>query len=260
MKTVAIGTKAEGKIIRKRMENNEITNDKNSPSPFRPGSPSQITVLIADDHPIFRQGLRQVIAGAPALKIVGEAEDGEAALACIESILPAVAVLDVDMPKQDGFAVARAIIEKRLPVAIVFLTMHKDESLLNAALDLGVKGYVLKDSALADIVSSIKAVVAGENFISPALSTFLISRSRRSSGATAGQVPGVGDLSPTERRILNLISEYKTSKEIAEQLFISIRTVEHHRGNIAIKLRLRGAHALIKFALEHKSNSRKPFH
>ena len=214
---------------------------------------SETTIVIADDHPIFRQGLRQVIETSPTLRIIGEAEDGEAALACIESILPAVAVLDVDMPKQDGFAVARVIIERKLPVAVVFLTMHKDESLLNAALDLGVKGYVLKDSALADIVSSIKAVAAGENFISSALTTFLINRSRRSASSPSEQGPGVRDLSPTERRILNLIGDYKTSKEIAEQLFISIRTVEHHRGNIAIKLRVRGAHALIKFALEHRN-------
>jgi DNA-binding NarL/FixJ family response regulator len=213
---------------------------------------SETTIVIADDHPIFRQGLRQVIEAAPALKIIGEAEDGDGALACIESTLPTVAVLDVDMPQRDGFAVARAIIEKQLPVAVVFLTMHKDESLLNAALNLGVKGYVLKDSALADIVSAIKAVAAGENFISSALSTFLINRTRGATSSAAVQAPGVSDLSPTERRILILIGDYKTSKEIAEQLFISIRTVEHHRGNIAIKLRLRGAHALIKFALEHK--------
>src|SRR5882672_9326353 len=102
------------------MESDEITNNENSPSPFRPSSPAQVTVLIADDHPIFRQGLRQVIETSPALRIIGEAEDGEGALACIEANLPAVAVLDVDMPKQDGFGVARAIIEKKLPVAVIF--------------------------------------------------------------------------------------------------------------------------------------------
>jgi len=113
--------------------------------------------------------------------------------------------------------------------------------------------HVLKDSALADIVNSIKAVGSGENFISPGLSTFLVKRSRRSDLLTAA-TPTVKDLTPTERRILKLIGEYKTSKEIAEQLFISIRTVEHHRGNIATKLELHGSHALIKFALENKSD------
>ena len=168
---------------------------------------------------------------------------------------PDVAILDVDMPNKDGFEVTRTIIERQLPVEVIFLTMHKDESLFNAALNLGVKGYVLKDSALADIVNSIKAVGAGENFISPGLSTFLVKRSRRS-GLLTEQIPTVNDLTPTERRILKLIGEYKTSKEIAEQLFISIRTVEHHRGNIATKLQLHGSHALIKFALENKSVSR----
>jgi len=212
-----------------------------------------IRVIIADDHPIFRKGLLQVISAEPKFKIIGEADDGDAALKVIEEMQPDVAILDVDMPNKDGFAVARTIIERRLPVEVIFLTMHKNESLFNAALNLGVKGYVLKDSALADIVNSIKAVGSGENFISPGLSTFLVKRSRRSDLLTAA-TPTVKDLTPTERRILKLIGEYKTSKEIAEQLFISIRTVEHHRGNIATKLELHGSHALIKFALENKSD------
>src|SRR5438128_272344 len=134
---------------------------------------SELRLVIADDHPIFRKGLLQVIGSEPMFKIIGEADDGDAALKVIEAMQPDVAILDVDMPNKDGFDVARTIIERRLPVEVIFLTMHKDESLFNAALSLGVKGYVLKDSALADIVNSIKAVGSGENFISPALSTFL---------------------------------------------------------------------------------------
>lgn len=212
---------------------------------------NEIRIIIADDHPIFRQGLKQVIEAVPTLKVIGEAEDGNAALACIEAHCPDVAILDVDMPNKDGFEVARAIVEKKLPVEMVFLTMHRSESLFNAALNLGVKGYVLKDSALADVVNSIRSVAKGENFISSALSTFLVKRSRRAAAFTEQQ-PTVNDLTPTERRVLKLIGDYKTSKEIAEQLFISIRTVEHHRAGIATKLQLRGSHALIKFALEHR--------
>lgn len=212
---------------------------------------NEIRIVIADDHPIFRQGLKQVIEAVPMLKVIGEAEDGDAALLCIEAHCPDVAILDVDMPNKDGFEVARAIVEKKLPVEMVFLTMHRSESLFNAALNLGVEGYVLKDSALADVVNSIRSVAKGENFISSALSTFLVKRSRRAA-AFAEQQPTINNLTPTERRVLKLIGDYKTSKEIAEQLFISIRTVEHHRASIATKLQLRGSHALIKFALEHR--------
>src|SRR5580693_5720699 len=107
---------------------------------------SEIKIVVADDHPIFRRGLRAVLEGDPRLRVVAEAEDGAGALASIKQHLPEVAILDVDMPVTDGMAVARAVREQRLQTAIVFLTMHKDESLFNAALDLGVKGYVVKDS------------------------------------------------------------------------------------------------------------------
>jgi DNA-binding NarL/FixJ family response regulator len=213
---------------------------------------TEIRVLIADDHPIFRQGLRQVIESDPRLRVVAEAEDGDAALARLRDANPEVVVLDVDMPGKDGFEVARVILERRLPVGIIFLTMHKDERFLNAALDLGVRGYVLKDSAVTEIAGSIKAVAAGQDYVSPALSTFLLNRSRRA--VTLGaQTPGLAALTSTERRVLKLIAAYKTSKEIADELCVSPRTIEHHRANIGEKLELKGSHALLKFAVEHQA-------
>src|ERR1051326_8843771 len=130
---------------------------------------TEIRVLIADDHPVFRQGLRQVIEKDRSMKVVAEAEDGEAALDQMRAHQPEVAILDLDMPKLDGFAVVRAAQAERLATAVVFLTMHKDEDLFNEALDLGAKGYVLKDSAITDIIGSIKAASRGQNFISPQL-------------------------------------------------------------------------------------------
>jgi DNA-binding NarL/FixJ family response regulator len=155
------------------------------------------------------------------------------------------------MPEKDGFDVARTIFAQSTPVEVIFLTMHKDKSLLNAALNLGVKGYVLKDSAMADLIGAVKAASRHENFISPALSMFLIDRHRQANSLDQSS-PGTTRLTPTEKRILVLVSEYLTSKEIAAKLFISIRTVEHHRQNIATKLNLVGSHALLKFALDHK--------
>ena len=213
---------------------------------------AEMSIVIADDHPIFRQGLRQVIEAERDLRVVAEAGDGEAALARLGELRPDMAVLDIDMPKLDGFAVARAIRREGLPVEVVFLTMHKDEDMFNEALDLGVRGYVVKDSAVTDIVGSIRAVAAGRHFISPSISTYLVERRRRAD-ALAASKPGIRDLTPTERRVLTLIAENKTSREIAEELFVSPRTVENHRANICQKLDLRGAHALLKFALEHRS-------
>jgi DNA-binding NarL/FixJ family response regulator len=211
---------------------------------------SEITVLIADDHPIFRKGLRQIIEADPTLKIVAEAEDGESALDQVRSQKPQVAVLDVDMPRKDGFVVAREIRTLQLDVAVIFLTMHKDERFFNAALDLGVMGYVLKDSAHDEIVSGIKAVAAGHSYVTPVLTDSLLKRRRAS--ALAEQEPGLSSLTESERRVLKLVAEYKTSKEIADELFISVRTVDRHRANIASKLELKGSHALLHFALEHK--------
>lgn len=212
----------------------------------------EIRILIADDHPIFRRGLRMVIEADPSLKVVAEADDGAAALTAIEQLQPDVAVLDLDMPPPDGLAVARRIREQGWPVAAVFLTMHKDEAAFNAALDAGVRGFVVKDGAANEIVGCIKSVAAGQSFFSSALSGHLLTRRDRAD-EFARQTPSINDLTASERRILRLIAEAKSNKEIAETLFISVRTVEHHRSNICSKLGLTGKNALLTFALTHKS-------
>jgi DNA-binding NarL/FixJ family response regulator len=217
-----------------------------------PGS-SEIRIVMADDHPVVRHGLRQIVATDPGLQIVAEAGDGKAALDQIRTHRPEVAVLDIDMPGMDGFAVARAVEKERLAVQIVFLTVHHDEELFRAALELGVNGYVLKDTAATDIVASIRSVAAGRPYVSPSLSAHIVQHVRRA-GALGRDKPHLQDLTPMERRILKLIAEDKTSKTIAEQLFISPRTVETHRTNICRKLDLHGSLALVKFALEHKSD------
>lgn len=211
----------------------------------------KVRVIIADDHPIFRKGLREVIEDDPGLVLVGEAADGAAAFERIQTLKPDVAVLDIGMPKQDGFALARAVRELDLPVAIVFLTMYKEEDVFNRALNLGVKGYVLKDSAAAEIVNGIKVVAAGGHYISPLMSSYLVTRSARAADLVSET--GLGSLTRTERRILKLIAETKTSKEIGHELFVSPRTVDNHRANICLKLNLHGSNALLKFALEHRS-------
>ena len=212
----------------------------------------EIRIVIADDHPVFRRGLCMVIASDPALKVVGEAENGDEAIARINELRPDVALLDIDMPGQNGFDVARQLQSLRIQPAIIFLTMHDDEALFNSAFDLGAQGYLLKDSAVSDIVAGIKTVTSGRNFISPSLSTFLVTRARRAT-SLAEHKPSILDLTPTERRVLKLIAENNLTSDIADKLGISLRTVENHRAHICQKLELHGSNALLKFALTHKS-------
>ena len=212
----------------------------------------EIQIIIADDHPIVRSGLRQIIDIDPHLKVVAEANDGEEAIRKIEELHPKVVVLDIDMPKLDGFGVAREISKRKLPVEIVFLTIHKAEDLFNDAMDLGAKGYLLKESAITEIVDSIKAVASGNHYLSPAISSYLMRRKTKAEDLIK-EKPSLDTLTPTERRILLLIAADKTSKEIAAELFIHYRTVENHRTNICQKLGIRGHNALLKFALQHKS-------
>lgn len=212
----------------------------------------EIRILIADDHPIFRDGLRQLIEKEFDFRVIAEAEDGETALELIKIHLPAVAVLDLDMPSPDGFAVAALVQKLDLPVKIVVLTMHKDELHINRAIDLGISGYVIKDGAAHEIINCLKTVIAGSEYFSPAVSSILLNRSRRLEQNL--HEPGLADLTPTERRILFLLSELKTSKTIAEELNISPRTVDNHRAHICSKLGLSGSHALVKFAIDQRSS------
>jgi len=207
---------------------------------------------MADDHPTFRGGLRQIIAEQPDLRLVHETGDGESALRIARELKPAIAILDLDMPRLNGLEVGAAIQREKLPVRVIILTMHREEDLFNEALDLGILGYVLKDSATEDILQSIRMVAAGQHYLSPAISGFLVNRNTRAEKLREAR-PRLADLTAAERRILRLIAQSKTSKEIADELKLSTRTVENHRFNIGAKLGLRGVHSLVKFAFENKS-------
>jgi DNA-binding NarL/FixJ family response regulator len=215
-------------------------------------SAARIKVLIVDDHPLFRNGLRAVIAASHRLELVGEAGDGEAALKFILEKKPEVAVLDVNLPGLTGLEVARKLQGKKISTRLIILTMHKEEEMINRALDSDVAGFVLKENAVEDILEAITTVAQGGSYISPSVSGFLIRRRTRAE-ALAAKKPGLEDLTKAERKILKLVAEKKTSKEIAGELFISPRTVEAHRANICQKLELTGSHSLLQFALENRS-------
>jgi len=211
----------------------------------------RLSIVIADDHPLFRVGLRETIESERGFKVMGEASDGEQALEMISEMHPAIAILDVSMPKLDGLALARKLVAQAPSVGVILVTMYREQKLFTQALEAGVKGYVLKDSAAADIISCIKAVAAGQNYASPELTTYLVKRVRQAEAAGSARSDLEG-LTTTELRILSLLADYKTSKEIAQELFISPRTVDTHRNNICQKLEIHGSHALVKFALGHK--------
>lgn len=213
-------------------------------------STDKIKIFIADDHPIFRNGLRQLIETAPQMAVIGEAKDGAEAIERLLAAPADVALLDIDMPKADGFEVLTALREKGVNLQFVFLTMHKDEQFLNAALDLGVKGFLVKDSAAEEIIDCINAVINGQEFISPQLTSLLLKRLRHAQENPA-QPTLLEQLTPTERKVLKLIAQFKTSKEIAAELFMGVRTVEQHRLNISEKFNLKGRHALVKFVTEN---------
>ena len=211
----------------------------------------RVPVLIADDHPIFRRGLCDLIAGDARLRVVGEAADGEQAWHLIQDLRPRVAVLDIHMPKCSGIQLARLVSQQRWPVALIILTMDAEEGLLHEALNLGVKGYLLKENAATELLRAIHRVAAGDGYICPTLSGALLRRNAARE-ALHEQKVGLARLTPTERQILALIAEDRTSKEIAALLACSVRTVETHRLNISHKLELSGSHSLLRFAFDHK--------
>lgn len=212
----------------------------------------EISIVIADDHPIVREGFRKIIERIKYFKVVAESSDGREALEIIEKLKPDVAILDIDMPEMDGFDVARAIISRNLPTEIVFLTMHDDEEMFKDAIEIGAKGFVLKDSDSTEITKCIKKVAGGESFFSSSMTGFLLEQKKRTNNSVK-QNPGLKELTAAEMRILKLIAQNKKTKEIAEELFISYRTVETHRSNICQKLGVKGTNSLLRFALSNKS-------
>lgn len=209
-------------------------------------------VVIVDDHPLFRSGLRQMIQSDDQFELVGESGDGTAALKLIQETKPDVAVLDVNVPNLSGLEIARKLRGSRSPVRIIILTMYKEEETFNRALDIGVHGFILKENAVEDILKGLHAVSRGEHYLSPSISGYLVRRRTRAE-QLAAKKPGLEDLTKAERRILRLVAEKKTSRQIAAELFISPRTVEAHRANICAKLELTGSHSLLQFALENRS-------
>jgi DNA-binding NarL/FixJ family response regulator len=209
---------------------------------------STIRVLLADDHKMIRAGLRLVLEQQPDLAVVGEADDGRQAVSQAAELKPQVVVMDVGMPNLNGIEAAAHIKEAQPGTSIVMLSMHSDEGYILRALRAGATGYILKDSAEADLVAAVRAVAEGKSFFSPKVSRILLEDYMRKLRKT-GAEDSYDLLSAREREILQLVAEGKSSKEVANLLHLSVYTVETHRANIMQKLNLRGIPELILYAV-----------
>jgi len=213
--------------------------------------PAAIRIFVVDDHPLFRQGLKQAIEADARFELVGDAAEGTAAITAIQTIVPDLAVLDINLPGATGLEIAEQLRSAHCTTRLVFLTMLKDEAAFNRAMNLGVQGYLLKESAEIEIINCLVSVAANVPYVSPTLSGFLLKRHARSVALT-DQAPGLDALTTAERRILKRIAEKKSTKHIAAELNVSPRTVETHRANICEKLALKGNNSLLQFAIEHR--------
>ena len=212
---------------------------------------TKIRIIIADDHPLFRSGTRAELEKIPDVTVLAEAGDGETALELIQNHQPDIAVLDVRMPKLTGLDVAENLLGADCPTKVILLTMHRERKLFLKALELGVRGYLLKDALVNEIKQAVIGVAEGQYFLSPELSGMLMEKvSQRNRQKTA--LDWQKKLTPSELNIVQLISDLKSNQEIAAELFISKRTVENHRVNISRKLELKGTNALLKFAVKNK--------
>ncbi len=211
----------------------------------------QFTVVIADDHPIFRQGLVKIVASTDDFKVIGEAGDGLEALRLIEEKKPDIVVVDISMPSMNGLELIKVLKENKYGGKFIILTMYREEEYFDKAFELGINGYILKECATMDFLKCLREVAAEKYYVSPDVSNFLYKKINERE-LFKKKYPAIELLTPSERRILKLIAKNKTSKEIAEILNISYRTVQNHRTHICEKLGLEGFNKLLQFALEHK--------
>ncbi len=212
---------------------------------------SSTTIVVADDHPMFRHGLIEVIQKREGYHVLAEANDGEEAVLMIERFKPNIAILDLKMPRKNGLEVVRSILQSELAIFTIILTMYDEEEMFRKAVDLGVMGYILKESAVDEIVQGIAVVARGDCYYSPSLAARALKA--KTSNTPTQEQEDLESLTPTERKVLAMVAEYKSTVEIADELYISPRTVEHHREHICQKLNLTGRYSLVRYALEHRN-------
>lgn len=203
-----------------------------------------IRILLAEDHPFTRKGIADTLNEDPACEVIGETGNGAMIVPMLKKLSPDVLVTDLEMPGLNGIQVLETIREMGIAVRVVILTMHNSEPFFRKAMSLGTQGYVLKDSAISEILDAVKIVHQGRAYVSGALTSFLM---RPAEGGHPE-----ASLTSSELRILKAIAAGKTTRMIASELFLSDRTVETHRRNICEKLGLSGKNVLLQYVMQHK--------
>jgi DNA-binding NarL/FixJ family response regulator len=204
-------------------------------------------ILIADDHQIVRQGLRFLLEKEPDLKVVAEAEDGRTTVRLARELNPGVIIMDVAMPDLNGIEATRQIIAESPATKVIALSMYADRRFVVNMLKAGASGYLLKDCAFEELTRAIRVVLAHKTYLSPGVTDILVKDCKL--GTPANEPSAFGLLTPREREVLQLMSEGNTTAQIADQLHVSIKTVESHRQQLMQKLNLRSVAELTKYAI-----------
>ncbi len=208
----------------------------------------RIRVLIADDHAIVREGLRYILEANADIQVVGEAADGRQAVAEAKKVKPRIVVMDIAMPELNGIEATRQLLEELPSVKIIVLSMHYSTEHIFQALQAGAKGFLIKESAGKELIRAVRAVYAGQRYLSQKVDEILIEDYLMQRKNIKSPSP-LESLSPREREILQLVAEGKTSAAIADILFLSSKTVETYRSRLMQKLGLKDVAGLIKFAI-----------
>jgi DNA-binding NarL/FixJ family response regulator len=210
-----------------------------------------ISVLIAEDHHLVRQGIRALLEKASDIKVVGEAQDGQEAVNLAQSLKPDVIVMDLSMPRLNGSQATEIIQSQHLPSQVIILSMYSDEALVRQALRCGARGYLLKRSVAEELLLAVRAAARGETFLSSTISAPILASVLGKPTESEGETP-FDRLSAREKQVLKLIAEGETNHAIARIMDISVKTVEKHRANLMTKLNAHDTAALVRFALKNK--------
>lgn len=225
--------------------------DHETEEPHAPALGAKHRIVIADDHTIMREGLRSLLEAEAAFEVIGAVDNGRDAVRLATLLKPDLVLMDLAMPHMDGMSAIRELKRRAPDIKILVLTMHKTEEHIRAALQAGASGYLLKDAARAELLIAIVSVMRGRTFISPAVADRIVAGYLDHEAPEGAMRARSDTLTAREKQVLKLIAEGRRNKEIAEYLFVSVKTVEKHRANLMSKLDLHNTAELTSFAIQN---------
>lgn len=213
--------------------------------------PDKKTIIIVDDHNLFRKGIKSLLDNIPTYEIIGEASNGKDFLDLLDKQVPDVVLTDISMPIMDGIEATRIAVSKYPNISIIALSMYGDEEYYHAMIDAGVKGFILKDSAPEELEAALKAILNGENYFSQSIIANVI-KHFNTNKKNIDKISETANLTLREKEVLEYLCNGLSTNEIAEKLYLSTRTVERHRANLLLKTDTKNAVSLVIYAIKHK--------